>query len=48
MIKYIKKRGRACALGSDGEKYYHVGYEDEEGVLQTVGWSCESDCLAVM
>lgn len=29
------------ALGSDGKKYYHVGYEDEEGVLQTLGWNCD-------
>lgn len=36
------------ALGSDGKKYYHVGLEDEEGVLQTLGWSCEADSLVVM
>ena len=31
------------ALGSDGKTYYHVGFEDEEGVLQTLGWSCDID-----
>lgn len=29
------------ALGSDGKTYYHVGVEDEEGVLQTLGWNCD-------
>ncbi len=29
------------ALGSDGKIYYHIGREDEEGDLLTVGWSCE-------
>lgn len=29
------------AEGSDGKTYYHVGREDEEGDLQTIGWSCE-------
>ncbi|MBQ7295968.1 MAG: hypothetical protein IJW86_07220 [Clostridia bacterium] len=29
------------ALGSDGKTYYHIGREDEEGDLITVGWSCE-------
>ena len=29
------------ALGSDGKTYYHIGREDEEGVLLTVGWSCD-------
>ena len=29
------------ALGSDGKTYYHIGREDEEGDLLTVGWSCE-------
>lgn len=28
-------------LGSDGKQYYHVGKEDAEGELQTVGWSCD-------
>lgn len=28
------------ATGSDGKTYYHVG-EDIDGVLQTVGWSCD-------
>ena len=29
------------AEGSDGKTYYHIGKEDEEGVLHTVGWSSE-------
>lgn len=29
------------ALGSDGKTYYHIGREDEDGDLLTVGWSCE-------
>ncbi len=31
------------ALGSDDNMYYHIGKEDEDGILQTVGWSCEVD-----
>lgn len=31
------------ALGSDGKNYYHVGHEDEDGVLLTDGWSCDID-----
>ena len=31
------------AKGSDGKTYYHVGKEDADGVLHTVGWCCESD-----
>lgn len=31
------------ALGSDGKIYYHIGREDAEGDLITVGWSCEVD-----
>lgn len=31
------------ALGSDGRTYYHVGKEDENGILQTVGWCCDTD-----
>ena len=29
------------ALGDDGKTYYHVGSEDADGVMQTLGWSCE-------
>ena len=29
------------ALGDDGKTYYHVGCEDSDGVMQTVGWSSE-------
>ncbi|MGN1194259.1 MAG: hypothetical protein ACI4SB_02120 [Acutalibacteraceae bacterium] len=29
------------ALGDDGKTYYHVGKEDENGLLVTVGWSCD-------
>lgn len=36
------------AIGDDGKKYYHVGFEDETGVLETIGWSCEADSLVVM
>lgn len=36
------------AIGDDGKTYYHVGFEDEEGILQTLGWSCEADSLVVM
>lgn len=36
------------AIGDDGKKYYHVGFEDETGVLETLGWSCEADSLVVM
>ena len=31
------------ALGSDGKIYYHIGREDAEGDLITVGWSCDVD-----
>ena len=31
------------ALGSDSKIYYHIGKEDAEGDLITVGWSCEVD-----
>ena len=31
------------ALGCDGKIYYHIGKEDAEGDLITVGWSCEAD-----
>ncbi|MBR2877174.1 MAG: hypothetical protein IKC01_08545 [Clostridia bacterium] len=31
------------AEGSDGKTYYHIGKEDENGVLQTIGWSCDVD-----
>lgn len=31
------------ALGSDGKIYYHIGREDDEGDLVTIGWSCEVD-----
>lgn len=36
------------ALGSDDKTYYHIGQEDEEGILQTVGWSCEVDSEKVI
>ena len=36
------------ALGSDGKIYYHIGRENVEGVLQTVGWSCEVDSEKVI
>ena len=36
------------ALGSDGKTYYHIGREDEDGILQTVGWSCDVDSEIVM
>ena len=36
------------ALGSDGKTYYHIGREDAEGILQTVGWSCEVDSEMVI
>ena len=29
------------ALGDDGKTYYQVGSEDADGVMQTLGWSCE-------
>ena len=29
------------AEGSDGKTYYHIGREDSDGILRTVGWSCE-------
>ena len=29
------------ALGDDGKTYYHVGCEDSDGIMQTVGWSSE-------
>ena len=36
------------ALGSDGKIYYHIGQEDEEGILQTVGWSCDVDSETII
>ena len=36
------------ALGSDGKTYYYVGFEDEEGVLQTWGWSCDIDGTVIL
>ena len=36
------------ATGSDGKTYFHIGKEDEEGVLQTVGWSCEVDKAVIL
>lgn len=35
------------ALGDDGKTYYHVGFEDSDGVMQTVGWSSEIECALV-
>lgn len=29
------------ALESDGKTYYHIGQEDVDEILQTIGWSCE-------
>lgn len=36
------------ALGSDGKTYYHVGFEDEEGVLRTTGWSCDIEGAVIV
>lgn len=36
------------SLGSDGKTYYHIGQEDEEGILQTVGWSCDVDSETII
>ena len=36
------------ALGSDGKTYYHIGREDEEGDLLTVGWSCDVDSETII
>lgn len=36
------------AIGSDGKIYYHIGREDAEGILQTVGWSCDVDSEIVI
>ncbi|MBQ7295573.1 MAG: hypothetical protein IJW86_05200 [Clostridia bacterium] len=36
------------ALGSDGKTYYHIGKEDEDGDLITLGWSCEVDKATVI
>ncbi|MCM1364121.1 MAG: hypothetical protein NC122_04790 [Faecalibacterium sp.] len=36
------------ALGTDGKRYYHVGYEDDSGVLITLGWSCEADMAVIV
>lgn len=36
------------AIGDDGKKYYHVGFEDETGVLETIGWSCEVDGTVIL
>ncbi len=36
------------ALGSDGKTYYHIGREDEEGDLLTIGWSCDVDSETVI
>ena len=36
------------ALGSDEKTYYHIGREDEEGDLLTVGWSCDVDSETII
>lgn len=36
------------AKGFDGRTYYHVGKEDTDGVLFTVGWSCDADSAVVI
>ena len=36
------------SLGSDGKTYYHIGREDEEGDLLTVGWSCDVDSETII
>lgn len=37
-----------CAIGSDGKIYYHVGKEDAEGELLTIGWSCDIGCETII
>jgi len=31
------------AEGNDGKTYYHIGKENAEGDMETVGWSSEID-----
>lgn len=35
------------AYGNDGKTYYHIGREDED-MLMTVGWSCETDKAVII
>lgn len=35
------------ANGSDGKTYYHIGKE-VDGVLETLGWSCDVDCAVII
>lgn len=36
------------AEGNDGKTYYHVGKENSDGILETVGWSCETDKAVIL
>lgn len=36
------------ALGTDGKTYYHIGREDEDGDLVTLGWSCEVEHSVIL
>lgn len=36
------------AKGSDGKTYYHVGKEDEQGDMYTVGWSFDIDEAVIL
>lgn len=36
------------AKGSDGKTYYHVGKEDRQGDMHTVGWTCDADKATIL
>lgn len=36
------------AKGSDGKTYYHVGKEDQQGDMYTLGWTCDSDKATIL
>lgn len=35
------------AIGTDGKRYYHIGREND-GMLETIGWSCEVEKAVIM
>lgn len=35
------------AVGNDGKIYYHIGRE-KDGILKTIGWSCDIDKAVIL
>ncbi len=36
------------AIGSDGKTYYHIGREDSEGDIVTLGWSSDVNAHTII